>query len=1104
MPGSARGSTSGVRPVRAENGILLSLQRPFTPTTLAFLWLLAGAVSWSAAPPYYQKQDTWESTLRASLVAKAHPETIRRAANGDVPAAGWQPVTSRVLHKSDPPEQLQVDIAGQPFLALVVSPTPDGNGCDHSVWGDPRLRRADGSSVWLDTLTPIAVSVGWGSFFAGAKEITIGATVFPHHLWAHAPSLALYELEPQAKYVTFEASVGLDAAGCGGSVQFTVENKKIEIASGSELRGDPFWQALATDFPADLQRLEVVYDGWRQDKLTLDSPAAAFVGKAQDILKLCQATLEYVQKAAPRPQFAAELEALAAQVAAGGDGMALYAKTRELRRQIILSHPALDFDRILINRTPPTLYSHNGDQHLGRHSRIGPGLTLLRQWKSARPEATPILAGKLPAGAVRNPDLHYDAEKLVFAFCDHTRAGQKRYFLYEAALDGSWVRQLTGTERDPFDTWEGRATALIEDNDPCYLPDDGIAFVSTRCQSFGRCHGGRYNPAWTLHRCDAQGDRIQQLSFGNENEYEPAVLNDGRILFTRWEYTNRHEMLFHKLWWCRPDGTSPAHFFGNDMLHPMMMVEASAIPGTHKVVATAMGHHSYNTGTTVVLDTTQGENGEAAITHVTPETPYSETQGWPNPHYSHPYPVTEDLFLVSRANHPVTPQGSVPPAANRGIYLVDPTGGRELLYEDPEVASFSPIAIRPRLRPPVLASVCPPGAPAYGTLFVQNAYLTRNDPEGKIKPGMIRALRLNALGVQPRANRTACSMTVPVEIPKKVLGTVPLNPDGSAFFRVPAQTALQIQILDENGRAILTEKSFFYLQPGENRSCVGCHEPAGASPPLANAGRPANRQPLELTPAAGPQYPGGLSFMRTVQPVLDRYCIGCHGLSQAPQPATPKANAINLIHDGKTWPQSFQELLKRGEHRLGLKAYMWDEKNFSRPFEFYSYGSAIPDLLLRHHGDCNLDRDSLLRIIEWLDLNAQCYGDLFPNKVEERGLDPKAVAELRAVAKELLGEAIAAQPERALINPAQPDESRILMAPLALAAGGWGQLVTWQSKDDPGYKRLAELVERCIVRRPHENDRGWQPSLEAGAGEDWVLQERERERPGWARARAAK
>ena len=129
-----------------------------------------------------------------------------------------------------------------------------------------------------------------------------------------------------------------------------------------------------------------------------------------------------------------------------------------------------------------------GDQHLGHHSRTGPGLTLLSDWKEA-PKVDVFLEGKLPSGSVRNPDLHFDAEKVVFAFCDHTRSGQKRFFLYEAALDGSFVRQITGTSRDPFKTWGNRVTAFIEDNDPAYLPDGDIIFISTRGQSYGRCHG---------------------------------------------------------------------------------------------------------------------------------------------------------------------------------------------------------------------------------------------------------------------------------------------------------------------------------------------------------------------------------------------------------------------------------------------------------------------------------------------------------------------------------------------------------------------------------------------------------------------------------------
>jgi hypothetical protein len=546
-------------------------------------------------------------------------------------------------------------------------------------------------------------------------------------------------------------------------------------------------------------------------------------------------------------------------------------------------------------------------------------------------------------------------------------------------------------------------------------------------------------------------------------------------------------MLFHKLWWCRPDGTGVAHYFGNDMIAPMEIMEATAIPGTNQIVATAQGHHSYNTGTLVTIDNSVGENGEHAMLHLTPETPYSETDGkWPQPHFSHPYPVTADLILTSRANHPVPSQGNVPRENDRAIYLVDTLGGREFIYEDPKVASFSPIPIRQRVRPHALPAATPANAPGDATLYIQNVALTRNDPDKKIKPGMIKAIRINALGVQPRADRPPCSMTVPVEIPKKVLGTVPIAADGSVYFKVPAETSLQMQILDENGRAVLTEKSLFYLQKGESRSCIGCHEPELISPPVLidRDGQP--RVPLALTPPAGPQYKGGLSFMRTVQPVLDRYCISCHGLEKTDKD-------INLVHDGNmTWPRPLVELIKQGDHRLGLKDFMWEaDKNISRPFAFYSFGSKLPDLLLKHHGEVTLDRASFQRIVDWLDLNAQCYGDLFPNKIEERGIDAAGMTELRAFIKQLFGDTLANQPERALINTAQPDESRILMLPLAAAAGGWGQLKAWPGKDDPNFKKMSGLVAKCILRRPNENDNGWQPTLAQGGGMDWVVKDRE-------------
>lgn len=862
----------------------------------------------------------------------------------------------------------------------------------------------------------------------------------------------------------------------------------------------PFWKRLHDDFTNSGPLIMAIRDRLRQDRLPLDSPDTAFKKPIDEHLDLTVKTLKYVKEAgADIASQEEELAFLQKRITDPKENVfSIYLDLVLLRRRILFTHPALDFDTILINVNPPTTFSHNGDQFLARHSRTGKGLMLLSKWKSEEPEQNFILKGKLPAGAYRSPDLHYDADKLLFAFSDHTETDSnlRRFFIYEAALDGSTVRQLTGTKDDPLTTWDNRVTVLIEDNDPCYLPDDSIIFVSTRSQTFGRCHGGRYNPAWVLHRRDSDGT-IRQLSFGNENEVEPAVLNDGRIAFTRWEYTDRHEMFFHKLWWCRPDGTSVAHLFGNDMIVPHQFLQVTPIPGSHKIAAIGQGHHSYNTGTIVVIDTNIAENGEKAITHITPETPYSESQGWPSIHYSEPYPITEELFLASRGRSATRWQrgGGHPPAADRGIYLLDPLGGRELIYEDPEMASFAPIAIRKRTRPPIMSPQTPPAAQDWGTVFLQNAYLTRNDPEGKIKPGMIKALRVNALGVQPRAVRQGVSAYAKNNIPKKILGTVPVDEDGSAFFKVPARTALQIQTLDENGMAILTDRSFFYLQPGENRSCVGCHEPFGSAPDMKLMSKMGRMTPVDLNPPAGPQYKGGFSFMRTVQPVLDRYCIGCHGLGASDNEQARKLNLTNSP-DTPGYTSAYRRLAKLGDPTVGNKPNMeTNERNISRPRDYYAYRNKVSHMLLENHGNCNMDRDSYLRIIEWLDANSVFYGDLFPNKIEDRHLTEEtndATKALRKLIKGTFGDDIASQPLCALVNKAQMEESRILMAPLAGKAGGWEQIQPlWESKDDPGYQMMMAAVDACIVKQKNENTGGWQPTLEQGAGEPWVMKARE-------------
>ena len=827
--------------------------------------------------------------------------------------------------------------------------------------------------------------------------------------------------------------------------------------------------------------------GWRV------SPAAA----VDDVLALTRKTLALVEKSAKRPKLAGELAALERRLASGVDRRAeVLVELRSLRRRIILSHPLLDFEKLLINKRPPprSLYSHMCDQYYGRHSKSGPGLTVLSAWKTS-PRATVLLAGKLPVGSVLHPDLSFDAKRVIFAFCDHSEAkppgvhipthptvaksgfvyndiGQRRFFIYEATIDGKTVRQLTGGPSDPMARAGNRQTVQIEDFDPCYLPDGGFAFVSTRCQSFGRCHWGRYTPAYLLYRADADGSGIRQISFGEANEWDPSVLPDGRLVYARWDYINRHNTWFQSLWVTRPDGTATEHYYGNYSRNPCMTSEALAVPGSHKVVCTATAHHFVSAGSTILIDPRKGRDGMAPIERITPEVKFPETEGWGlKGCYTTPYPLSEDLYLVSYSPQTVKWErsrgryGGTWPSVNAfGIYLVDTLGGRELIYRDPKVSCYAPIPIRPRRRPPVLPPAAQPGSDLKtGVFYIQDVHCSTE----AITPGTIEAVRINRIHIQPTADKPSLSCSGGQEILKSIVGTVTVGPDGTVAFRAPAGVPLQLQVLDANGLAVMTMRSTVYLQGGEVSSCVGCHESRKTSPVLHRI--PGGLTIQTPTPPAGPQYPGGLSFARTVQPVLDRYCISCHGLKPKPD------GKLALIGKRTGFNAAYDALVKaRG---LVKVARGNGETHASKPKDYFAHAGKLASILLGPHTKhVKLDRPSYQRIVDWMDLNVQYFGDYSFNRPEQRPFAPEGVKALRAHIAKTFSPELAAQPIEALVNVALPSSSRILNAPLATSAGGWGQINIkkglWKSTDAPGYRRMFTLVQGAIAPRKQTDING--------------------------------
>ena len=791
-------------------------------------------------------------------------------------------------------------------------------------------------------------------------------------------------------------------------------------------------------------------------------------GTVAALLDLARRTLAYVELSRTCPELSAGLRELRARASTGAeDEDALVSALRKLRRRTILSHPDLGFDRLLINKRPPPSFKHQSDQYLGRYSGVGDGLVVLDSWRDD-PRETVLLRGQLPPGSVLHPELSFDGSKVLFSYCDHTEKdpARRRFFIYEIGVDGNGLRRVTGTPADPLAGQHGRRTVLMEDWDPCYLPDGGIAFVSTRNQGGVRCHhGGRYCPTYTLYRMNVDGTGIRPLSYGEANEWDPSVLHDGRIIWTRWDYINRHDTVYQGAWSVRPDGTGTAHFFGSYTRNPCVVAEARAIPGTSKVVATASAHHHYTAGSILIIDPHLGQDDDEPITRLTPETQLPETEGWGlDGGYASPWPLNEDLYLVAYSKEYRNAKPN-----DYAIYLVDTLGGRELIYRDPGMSCFTPIPVQARTKPPVMTSMLDPDtASRTGAFHVQNVYAS----DQPIPKGSIKHLRVVRIYEQP-AQRVPDRSLVLFELPKEIIGTVPVAADGSVAFEAPAGVPLLFQLLDANGMCVMSMRTFVFLHPGERQTCVGCHEPRRSTP--TNYGIAFDAPVRTPIPPVGPRYEGGLSFAKTVQPVLDRYCIRCHGLAEKP------AAGIDLLGTMDAGPVTLGRVrANRAYHSLtqreGLVSVALRNREAVRslPKDYFSHAGRLAGMLLRQEkGHPKLDRESFQRIVDWLDLNGQFHGTYSWNKEEWREVDAKAEASLRAAVAGTLGAAIAAQPFAALVNIALPSESRVLKAPLAVEAGGWGQAeARWASTDDPGYVTMRQAVDACIVPLPHHDKNG--------------------------------
>jgi hypothetical protein len=672
----------------------------------------------------------------------------------------------------------------------------------------------------------------------------------------------------------------------------------------------------------------------------------------------------------------------------------LYAEARWVVRRMALGNPLLQFESLLFAKKAPTAFPHMSDQHYGWWSRPGGGLFVLQGITGTEPRVK-SLTEELPEGSISGLDVAFDGTKILFAWCrfypglfaQQNKADKGNvpedafYHIFEMNADGSGLRQITRGRYDDFDAR--------------YLPDGTIVFLSTRKgsvlqtsraysestrgsdrpDSYVRCGGDNWRPVpvFTLHAMAPDGTDLRPISAFENFEWAPSVANDGRVLFTRWDYIDRFNGHFFSLWSANQDGTNPQLVYGNYTVKPQVVIEARSIPGSSKLVFTAAAHHSITGGSICLLDRTLGLEELAPVTRLTPEVCFPETEGWPEHYYANPWPLSEEYFLVAWAHAKLPPHKFVTDASNptnaTGIYLLDVFGNQELLYRDPSLSSMFPMPLAQRERPPVQAHTVNWERAAEGSFLVQDVYRGLDG----IPRGTVKQLRIVAVPPKVQPHMNTPSIGVSAEDPGKyVLGHAPVEGDGSAHVRVPSGVPVFFQALDERGLAIQTMRSLTYVLPGQTLSCVGCHEHREVAPPLEAAPVAALRAPSKLAPAPEGAWP--LDFDVLVMPVLERNCVRCHKSGGEDQ----RAEKLNLSSPG-----AFEALLSFGGEDLKKLVF---ERDRSIPGQMPAANSKLWRLVTGAEGahrELKLQPEALQRLALWMDTYAQRQGHFSADQQQE-------------------------------------------------------------------------------------------------------------------------
>ncbi len=709
-----------------------------------------------------------------------------------------------------------------------------------------------------------------------------------------------------------------------------------------------------------------------------------------------------------------------------------------------------------------------------------------------------------PGGNIYDMNLSRDAKTIFFAYKKH---GEKNYALWKIGVDGTGLEQLT----------DGSAC----DVSPCEVPGGDLVFVSTRRFGHTVCQPGPASNLYRLHRSGPDKGKAHCVSMNTLSDMSPQMLPDGRVLFTRWEYIDRDLTYRQSLWTQKPDGTSYQLFFGNTIRDMGTIWQARPLPGRMKqLVATFAPHHNHPHGAIGLVDRSFGVEGPkgTGFRYVTKEIARVADTDFPWG-YRDPFPLTTETFLCSYGSDP----GLFQDAPNRfKIYLLDINGRKRLLYEDETLSCVFPIPLVPvqdgltdslsriKFYPDEKALETPDDEDAWGVLMLIDV---QEGLEGKVKPGTIKSLRVmeqirKTEDIVHRAYDQSPVMSYGTYYAKRDWGTVPVEADGSAHFYAPALREIYIQALDAEGREVQRMTSALQLMPGENLSCTGCHESRDAAAPVA-------KRPIAATKAPKkPVSPDWLlnrkrtnerldarvfDYPTTVQPLLDKHCIGCH---EGADPAGgydlsgDKTRYFNMSYDNllgrsRSYRQHDMEFgrmlpeeVAKGKPMVHFYWLLWTPSAVSEPYEAGSYASRLTEIIESDHYEVKLSPEERRILYYWMDADVPYYGTYAHSRPgssgrRDRFADPQSGHHRRWFSdefKDVYGRRCAECHHRnfehdadwtgrhAWINLSRPQFSVALTAHQTKHEGGrgipMGENGPQWSKTDADFKKMLQAIEK--------------------------------------------